>query len=233
MKSFDELERKEQKEPIFIDKYVYQKQRLLFNITRSKKVCAAIEQWLMAFEGGISKEAFIKEVSKLDYNDEEAISQIEKSLGRRSISKKRVTMPNLPIARDAVMLLAEGTLFIAVAGAERALHAYIKSTYQTLKGLGRTYVLDMNDMKLEWVDKFQKGRSTEMIKKAKDAEFLIVVGLETPLDLPFYIGDTLNTIRRYRVERKLPIISTFARFREKEKFFEYFQKFYVKTVDKQ
>lgn len=228
MKSFDDLEKREQEPHVFIDKYVYQKQRLLFNITRSERVCSAIEKWLMSFQGGMSKEAFIQQVSKLDYDDDLAISQIEKSMGKRSIQKKRAAMPPLPLAKDAVSLLAEGILFIAVAGAEKALHAYIRQTYQTLKGLGRTYVLDLNDMKLEWVDKFQKGKSPEMIQKAKDAEFLIVVGLETPLDLPFYIGDTVNTIRRYRVEKELPIISTFARFREKEKFFEYFEKFSVK-----
>lgn len=228
MKSFDDLEKREQEPHVFIDKYVYQKQRLLFNITRSEKVCSAIEKWLMSFQGGMSKEAFIQQVSKLDYDDDLAISQIDKSMGKRSIQKKRVAMPPLQIAKDAVSMLAEGILFIAVAGAEKALHSYIRQTYQTLKGLGRTYVLDLNDMKLEWVDKFQKGKSPEMIQKAKDAEFLIVVGLETPLDLPFYIGDTVNTIRRYRVEKGLPIISTFARFREKEKFFEYFEKFSVK-----
>lgn len=228
MKSFDDLEKREQEPHVFIDKYVYQKQRLLFNITRSERVCSAIEKWLMSFQGGMSKEAFIQQVSKLDYDDDLAISQIDKSMGKRSIQKKRVAMPPLQIAKDAVSMLAEGILFIAVAGAEKALHAYIRQAYQTLKGLGRTYVLDLNDMKLEWVDKFQKGKSPEMIQKAKDAEFLIVVGLETPLDLPFYIGDTVNTIRRYRVEKGLPIISTFARFREKEKFFEYFQKFYTK-----
>lgn len=228
MKSFDDLEKREQETHVFIDKYVYQKQRLLFNITRSEKVCSAIEKWLMSFQGGMSKEAFIQQVSKLDYDDDLAISQIDKSMGKRSIQKKRAAMPPLPLAKDAVSMLAEGILFIAVAGAEKALHSYIRQTYQTLKGLGRTYVLDLNDMKLEWVDKFQKGKSPEMIQKAKDAEFLIVVGLETPLDLPFYIGDTVNTIRRYRVEKGLPIISTFARFREKEKFFEYFEKFSIK-----
>lgn len=228
MKTFDELEEREQKEPSFIDRYVYQKQRLLFNLTRSERVCSTIEKWLMSFEGGMSKETFIQQVSKLDYDDDIAISQIEKSMGRRSISKKRLSMPALPLAKDVISLLADGTLFIAVSGREEALHSYIRKSYQSLKSLGRTYVLDLNDMKLEWVDKFQKGRSPEMVQKAKDAEFLLVVGLETPLDLPFYIGDTLNTIRRYRVERELPIISTFARFREKEKFFEYFQKFYTK-----
>ena len=228
MKSFDELEEREQKEPSFIDRYVYQKQRLLFNLTRSERVCSAIEKWLMSFEGGMSKETFIQQVSRLDYDDDIAISQIEKSMGRRSISKKRLSMPALPLAKDVISLLADGTLFIAVSGREEALHRYIRQSYQALKSLGRTYVLDLNDMRLEWVDKFQKGRSPEMVQKAKDAEFLLVVGLETPLDLPFYIGDTLNTIRRYSVERELPIISTFARFREKEKFFEYFQKFYTK-----
>lgn len=159
MKSFDDLEKREQEPHVFIDKYVYQKQRLLFNITRSERVCSAIEKWLMSFQGGMSKEAFIQQVSKLDYDDDLAISQIGKSMGKRSIQKKKVAMPSLPIAKDAVSMLAEGILFIAVAGAEKALHSYIRQTYQTLKGLGRTYVLDLNDMKLEWVDKFQKGKA--------------------------------------------------------------------------
>ena len=229
MKSFNDLDvGNRDAEPLKIDKYRYQKQRLLFNLTRSEEVCHSIEKWLMSFEGGMSKETFIQQVSRLDFDDTIALSQLEKSMGKRAISKKRASMPKLPLAKDAVSLLADGTLFIAVSGTEKALHSYIRESYQVLKGLGRTYVLDLNDMKLEWVDKFQKGKSPEMIQKAKDADFLLIVGFETPLDLPFYIGDTVNTIRRYRVEKELPIISTFARFRESEKFFEYFEKFSVK-----
>lgn len=228
MKTFNDLEEREQKEPSFIDKYVYQKQRLLFNLTRSQKVCSAIEKWLMSFEGGMSKETFIQQVSKLDYNDDRAISQIEKSMGKRSIQKRKSAYPTLPEVRDIVSMLADGILFIAVAGSERALHSYIRTTYQTLKGLGRTYVLDLNDMRLEWVSEYQKGKSPEMIQKAKEAEFLIIVGFEAPIDLPFYMRSTVSTIRRYRVERKLPIISTFSSFREKERFFTYFKKYVSK-----
>lgn len=227
MKGFEDIECNPAQEAEKIDKYAFQKQRLLFNLTRSEEVCSSVQKWLFSFQGGMSKETFIQQISKLDFDDTKALEQLEKSMGKRSIVKKRVVSAPLPVASDAINHLSKGELFIAVAGKEEALHRYIRNTYQTLKTCGVTYVLDLNDLRLEWVDKYQKGKSPEMLQKSKEAEFLIVVGLETPLDLPFYIGDTLNAIRRYRVERDMPIISTFARFREKEKFFEYFKKFRV------
>lgn len=209
------------------DRYALQKQRLLFNVTRSELVCSALSDWLASFQGGMSKETFISQLSKLDVDDEVAIRQIQKSSGKRSICKIRSVQPPLPEMGDVIQMLASGNIFIAVSGREEPLHRFIRNTYQELKDLGRTYVLDLNDLRLEWVDKFQKGKSTQMLQKSKDSEFLIMVGFETPIDLPFYIGDTLNTLRRYRVEHKMPMISTFARFREKEKFFEYFKKYRV------
>lgn len=229
LRSFDDIEViQEEVAPQVIDKYYHQKQKLLFNVTRSKEVCDALSAWLMSFEGGMSKEVFTSQVARLSMEDEVALAQIRNSLRKRSIAKVRTALPKLPEIGNVLDLLAQNVLFIAVSGKELALHNFIRNTYRTLKSLGSTYVLDLNDLKLEWLDKFQKGKSTEMLRRAKEAEFLMMVGFETPLDLPFYIGDTLNTLRRYRVEHEYPIISTFARFREKEKFFEYFQKFSVK-----
>lgn len=229
MHNFDDIEmsREEEASPQVADKYQFQKQRLIFNMTRNPLVCSAAEKWLMSFVGGMSKQTFMAQIAKLDSDDEVAIRQLENSVGKRSIAKIRTALPSLPLVGDTVQMLASGILFIAVCGKEKPLQSFIRSTYQTLKSLGRTYVLDLNELRLEWVDKFQKGKSPEMITRSKEAEFLIIVGFETPLDLPFYIGDTLNTIRRYRVEHGYPIISTFARFREKEKFFEYFKKYRV------
>lgn len=229
MKHFDEIkiEQKEIEAPTF-DKFRFQKQKLLFNVTRSTEICKLLETWLMSFEGGMSKQTFMSQVAKLDIDDDIAISQIDRSLGRRAISKAKTTLPPLPLADDAVNLLADGNLFIAVAGREKPLQNYIRNTYQTLKKLSNTYVLDLNDLKLEWLDKFQKGKSVGMLQNARDAEFLIIVGFETPIDLPYYIGDTLNTLRRYRIQNTMPIISTYAKFRHRDKFFEYFTKYSVK-----
>lgn len=228
MKSFDDVEvAEEYKEPPTFQKYDIQKQKLLFNLTRSKEVMDYVYQWLTSFEGGISKQTFLSQIGRLSSDDKVAVEQLKKSMGRRSIAKIRVALPPLPMADDVIQMLAKDILFIAVAGKEEALRAFIRNSYQTLKTCGTTYVLDLNDMRLEWVDKFQKGKSAQMLQKSKDSDFLIIVGLETPLDMPFYMGDALNTLRRYRVEHRLPMISTFARFREKEKFFEYFEKFRV------
>lgn len=229
MKQFDDIEMtSEEVKPQVYDKYALQKQKLIFNVTREQEVCDALLRWLMSFQGGMSKEAFTSQVSKLSFQTSEALQQIEKSVGKRSIAKIKEVQAPLPEVGDVIQMLADGVLFIAVSGTERALHAFIRNTYQTLKRLGRTYVLDLNDLRLEWVDKFQKGKSPQMIQSAKDAEFLLIVGFETPIDLPFYIGDTLNTLRRYRVEHKMPMISTYARFRQKEKFFQYFKKYRAK-----
>lgn len=228
MKHFEEIlcTPQEPKKPF--SRYDLQKDRLLMNVGRSDSIIEALRLWLNSFDGGISKELFQRQLHRLDTDDSLALKQISDSMGSRSIKKKKSVLPPLPPVGDVVQMLASGNLFIAVGGPEEALRKFIRKSYQTLKGLGRTYVLDLNDMRLEWVDKFQKGKSVEMLQKAKDSEFLIVVGLETPLDIPFYMGDALNTLRRYRVEHEMPIISTFARFRTKDKFFEYFNKFSVK-----
>lgn len=226
MQSFDDLEIVEQEVPVY-DKYALQKQRLLMNVTRSDKVISAISTWLMSFEGGVSKDVFMKQVAKLDFNDELAIEQLTRSKGRRSITKPRVVAPPLPEVGNIIQMLSEGNLYIAVNGGEGALRSYIRDTYQTLKSLGTTYVLDVNDLRLEWAEKSKPGKSGEMLRNSKDAEFLIVEGFQTPIDLPFYIGDAINAVRRYRVERNMPIISTYTRYRDKDRFFQYFKKYHV------
>lgn len=225
MKTFDDVDMTtEEVEHVNVDRFAFQKQRLLFNVTRSKEVCIALEKWLMSFDGGMSKQTFVSQVARLDSDDEVAVGQIEKSIGKRSIVKRKVVSEPLPRADKAVNMLADGTLFIAVAGRELNIRKYIRETYQTLRTLGDTFVLDMNELRLEWVDKYKKGRGEEILRKAKEAEFLIIVGFEAPMDLPNFILDWVNSLRRYRIDKKMPVISTFARFREKEFFFNEFVK---------
>lgn len=232
MKSFDDIEVEDKTEAPKLDRYQIQKQRLLFNLTRSDKICSAIGKWLNSFDGGMSREAFMKQVLKLDFNDEIALQQLDKSYGKRCIQKKSLNKSSLPQAEDVVTLLARGDLFIAINGVDRAIRNYVRTSYQTLKTMGRAYVVDLNELKLMWTDKYNRGSSQEILTQARDAEFLFIVGLEAPLDLAPYIHDWLNSIRRYRIENGLPMIVPFARFREETIFFEYFKKFSVKIVDK-
>lgn len=232
MKEFNQVEFIQPQEPVRMDRYGLQKQRLLFNLTRSQRVIDGVWNWLSSFEGGISKDVFMKQVSRLSFNDDEAVEQLERAKGTRCIPKRRKPVQEYPPVGDVVQLLASGVLFIAVNGQDRYIRSFIRSTYQTLKALGRTFVLDIDELRLIWTNKYSSGRSQEIKDLAMSSEFLIMVGWEAPLDLPVYLLDWVNSLRRYRVERKLPMISTFARFREKEMFFKDFKKYSVKQLTK-
>lgn len=227
MRAFDEVEIIVPPEPVKIDKYALQKQRMLFLLARNKPVMDAINDWLLSFEGGMSKELFLAQTGRLSYDDGEALEQLRRSMGRRTIYKKK-QVSDYPLMGDVVQLMASDVLFIAVNGQDKAIKSFIRDTYQTLKSLGRTFVLDIDELRLVWTDKFSKGRSQEIRDSSMSCEFLIMVGWEAPLDLPRYLLDWVNSLRRYRVEHKLPMISTFARFREKEMFFKDFKKYCVK-----
>ena len=228
MKQFDDIEMtSEDVEPVAYDKYALQKQRLIFNVTREPKVCDALLRWLMSFQGGMSKEAFTSQIMKLSPQTSQAIEQIEKSLGKRSICKIKSTEKPYPPVGDIIQYLASGNIFIAVNGQERPLKTFIRNTYQTLKDLGRTYVLDMNELRLKWVDKYNQGESSVILRSAMDSEFLIVIGFEAPLHLESWIGDWFGSLRRYRVEKKMPIIMSFARFMEKTHTLQYFKLYSV------
>lgn len=208
MKSFDELEiKQEENKPI--DKTTFQKQRLLLNVARDKVIIDALNNWLLSFEGGISKELFMKQVYKLDWNNEVALQQIEKSRGKRSISKPHQIKNPLPVIKDIVQELAENNLFIAVAVTIYNIKEFVRNTYQTLKPLGNAFVLDLDDLRVNWVTKFEKGNSEQTLKSARDAEFLIIIGYEIPQDLARWIGDAVATVIRYRISKDLPIILTF------------------------
>lgn len=229
MNDFDTLEvDRSSVAPKPVDKYYFQKQRLVFNMTRDSKVIDAVLAWLCSFEGGMSKETFNSQIVKLSFDDTEALSQLSRSMGHRSIYRSKLKRDSLPVAGDVVQMLADGTLFIAVTGQDKPLKKFIRSAYQTLKDLGKTYVLDLNELRLEWVEKYKKGRSQEILQRAKECDFLIIEGFQAPLDLPNYILDWINSIRRYRIDNELPMVSTYARFREKEFFFKNFSKYSVK-----
>lgn len=226
MKSFDDIEpEKVEPSPVY-DKYSIQKQRLLFNVSRSKEVCDALAAWLQSFEGGMSKELFMKQIVKLNFDDDIAVDQINRSKGRRSIAKQK--RPTLPPMTDVIQLLANGTLFIAVNGTDKAIKKFVRNTYRTLKDLGKTFVLDLDELRIEWTDKYVFGNSKELLQKAKESEFLIIVGFEVPQELSRWIGDALGTLRRYRIEKNLPIVMPYARYLEEGRVLDNFTCYQVR-----
>lgn len=229
MQQFSEIEVRQQESEVPCDKYLFQKQRLLFNLTRSKEVCDAVYSWLISFQGGISKETFMGQISRLSFDDSEAIEQLSKSMGKRSIVKVRKFQEPLPSVGDVIQRLANDELFIAVNGREKQIKSFVRNTYQTLKDLGKTFVLDINELRLEWAEKYKKGRGQDIIQNARDCDFLIIIGFEAPMDLAPWIVDWWNSLRRYRIENSKPMIMLFGRFMERTdtQIWNYFKKYKV------
>lgn len=225
MKTFDDIPReiKEVEAPVY-DKYALQKQRLLFNVTRSQQVCDALGAWLSSFQGGMSKQVFMSQLARLDFDDSIALEQLKKSQGRRTIHKNKTNLPKVP---DIIQLLGKDKVFIAVTGNDSQIKGFVRSTYQTLKNYGNTVVLDLNELVVKWLDLFQSDEVRRICRQAQEAEFLIILGFEKPVDIPRHVDRWFDSLRRYRLQNRCPMIMPFARFRENSFLLEHFEKFSV------
>ena len=225
MKMFENQEKREIKEPekVVVDNSTYIKQNLMKSVDRSKEVYQAVEEWLYSFEGAITKQAFTHQMKRLDFSDSIALNQLQRAKGRRNIPLPPVPKnPALP--KSAMEQMVEDT-YIALTG--RKFKPCIKATIKELKECGEVYVLEVEELILQFKDYEHKGSSPQMIDKAIECDFLVIVDLEMPIHLEWHIHEALNRILRKRKQKKKPIISTWNRFNDCNDFFESFKIYQV------
>lgn len=224
MKLFEQVkpEIKQVRAPTYDDSW-YIKRNLLRSVTKTGEVYSLIEQWLRSFEGGMSKRSFDQQMKRLDWDDTIATTQLQRAMGRRVIPlPPPPKKPALP--KNLVEQMLDDT-YVAVYG--RKFRPAIKEAVSQLKQCGQVYVLQVEQLILEFKDYEHKGESPQMIDKAIDCDFLVIVNLEMTIHIEWHIHEALNRILRFRQRQNKPIISTWNRYNDVNDFFEAFKIYIV------
>ena len=211
-------------EPPVVDNSAFVKRNLMKSVDRSPAVYKAVEDWLYSFIGGMSKIAFAAQIKRLDWDDEKALAQLEKAKGRRVIPlpppPKKPALPK-PLVEQMI-----NDTFVAVTG--RKFRPAIKEVIQQLKECGDVYVLPVEELILQFKGYEDKGKSPQMIDRAIECDFLVIVDLEMTIHLEWHISEAIRRIGRMREAKKAPIISTWNRFNDVNDFFE---RFHIYSID--
>lgn len=220
MKFFQDkkVERKEVKKPI-VDNSAFIKKNLMKSVDRSQVVRDAVESWLFSFDGAMTKDRFEGQMKRLDFDDEKALLQLQKATGRRTVPLPPAPRPPT-MEKGIVETMVEDT-YVAVSG--RRCRKLIKEAVQELKKFGTVYVLSVEELIVEFKSFDEKGRGPQMIEQAIETDFLIIVDLEMPIHLEWHINEAIERIGRLREKAKKPIISTWNRFNDCNRFFERFK----------
>lgn len=220
MKFFQDkkVERKEVKKPV-VDNSVFIKQNLMKSVDRSQVVREAVEKWLFSFDGAMTRDRFEGQMRRLDFDDEKALLQLQKAVGRRTIPLPPAPRPP-KMEKGIVETMVEDT-YVAVSG--RRHKKLIKEAVQELKKFGDVYVLSIEELIVEFKSFNEKGKGPQMIEKAIETDFLIIVDLEMPIHLEWHINEAIERIGRLREKSKKPIVSTWNRFNDCNRFFERFK----------
>lgn len=180
------------------EKTYFVKRALAWGVDRSEPVRQAIFEWLLSFEGVILKKTFVNQLCRLEQDDEVALKQLSRSKGKRVIQlPPRQKPPKVELKNIAYELTQHN--FVMIEGHSGA--ALINKFKSTLPDLG-TYVLDMNELVLEYVDYQHRGRAGDIIEQASRADVLFIMGLEKPIALAYHIKDTLYQLVSVRAKQK-------------------------------
>lgn len=220
MKMFEQLKSEEQKEVkrVEVDNSEFIKRNLMKSVDRSSQVYSMVERWLYSFKGGMTKDAFLGQLRRLDWNDDIAIGQLEKAIGRRTIPLP--PPPKKPVLDMPVVEKIIEEPYVAISG--KKFKSVIKQAVSDLKQCGTVYVLQVEELILQFKSYDDKGSSPHMIDRAIECDFLIVVDLEMPIHIEWHIHEALNRILRFRLKGNKPIVSTWNRFNDVNDFFEKF-----------
>ncbi len=181
----------------FADKYIRTKRAWALSLDRAAPVKQALEDWLLSFNGGMTKKDFQAQLCKLHSDDAKAIKQLEESKGKRVIRQApRDKPPKLEI--KLITALAQYKM-IAIEG--KSGKNLIDNFLSTLSPAG-VYILDVNELILEYVDYQHRGKAGEIIEAANRADVLIIEGLEKPISLAYHIKDTLYQLAAVRKKDK-------------------------------
>lgn len=206
------------------DPYAPIKVRMMQGLERSDEVRKAVEVWITSFRGGITKEAYQRQIKRLDFDDNTALAQLKRAIGRRVIPLP--PPPQKPSLDKPLLEKMVEDQYVAVYG--RGFRTAIREAIPQLRACGVLYILEVERLCTEFVNYDNKGCAPRMIQDAIEADFLIVVGLEMPIHLEWHIREAIERIGRLREEQKRPIISTWCRFNDCNSFFERFKIYHVK-----
>lgn len=200
MKDFTELGRRPP-QPLpaksYSDKYIRSKRAWAASLDRSQQVKQAVEDWLLSFDGGMTKKDFQLQLCKLHSSDEVAIKQLTESAGKRTIRQAPRDKP--PKLNMRVVEALGRYRMVAIEG--KSGKAAIEKFINTLPSAG-VYILDMNELILEYVDYQHRGKAGEIIEAANRADILIIEGLEKPIALAYHIKDTLYQLAAVRKKQE-------------------------------
>lgn len=225
MKLFEQItpEQKEERQPAKVEADAYIKENLMKSVDRDEQTRELIRSWLFSFEGALTRKMFDQQMRRLDHNAEVAAQQLAKAKGRRTIplpppeKKPALTQPLIAQMVD--------DMYVAVCG--RKYRTAIRDAVRELKGLGDVYVLQVEELILQFKSYDDKGTAPQMIDKAIECDFLVVVDLEMPIHIEWHVHEAISRIGRRREAAKKPMISTWNRFNDVNDFFERFKVYSV------
>ena len=144
------------------------------------------------------KKTFTNQLCRLEQDDTVALKQLSDSKGKRVIRLPPRQRPPKIALRNIAFELTQHNFVIIEGQTGRDL---INKFRSTLPDLG-TYVLDMNELVLEYVDYQHRGRAGDIIESANRADVLFIMGLEKSIALPYHIKDTLYQLASVRAKQK-------------------------------
>lgn len=198
MKQFSELKPREMKATPVVqvqDKLYFAKQKMASTVD-DQEIREAVFMWLLSFQGGMTKVEFQNQLVKLDKNITTAQAQLKSSSGKRRIElPPRVKPPKITDIAEALLEYQQ------IAIEAKAGYDAIEKFLCTLPE-GGVYILDLNELILEYRDYQNRGNSAQIIEKAHKASVLIIEGLHKPVALPFHIKDTLTQLATVRKKDK-------------------------------
>ena len=207
-----------------VDSSQYIKQNLMKNVMRSDSVYKAVEEWLFSFQGAMSKDIFLQQMKRLDFDDSKALAQLEKARGKRAIPLP--PPPPMPVLERPLLEVLIEDRMVAVFG--RAFKSVVKKALAELRAEGTVYVLSVEKLILQFKSYDDKGTAPQMIQDAIECDFLFIADLEIPIHLEWHIVEALERIGRQRKQGKKVILSTWNRFNDCNRFFEMFKIYDIK-----
>lgn len=180
------------------DRQLFIKRNLANGAERSEQVREAILQWLLSFNGGMTKKEFTTQLCKLDSDDTKAIKQLQSSLNKRTIKPvPREKPPKIALNEILPTLATRYSIAIEAQAGKKLIEKFLS----TLPEAG-VYILDVNELILEYTDYQHRGKAGEIIEAANRATVLVIEGLEKPIALAYHIKDTLYQLAAVRKKDK-------------------------------
>lgn len=199
MRSIDDMPSRKHAEPVETPQYdprqLAIKRNLAKGLDRSDAIKEAVYQWLVSMNGGMNKKTFSLQMVKLSNDDEIALKQLADSKGSRTLKQAPRKIPP-KLDTDIYTALADyHSVAIEMYAGKKIIDKFINETPK-----GGLYVLDVNELILEYVDYQHRGRAGEIIEAATRASILVVTGLQKSISMAYHIRDTLYQIASVRAK---------------------------------